>query len=730
MATDISSIITRAAQVKNETVENANTASRVGGVLLDLAAFAAQGIFADEIAFESAADGVSVRLRYHNAQGQPYERRAFIPALNPAAGTAGVLTPAQYTSMKAFGAVYDVGVFTGTATAWAACATAEVAGNSAYRVLKYQIGTVHYYIEQSVRDNFCTQYLFEGQQRFIRTIRFASNDRTQVQNVGAWAKTGAQSISYTPSTRELRIKDFNGEDIGTKATLPEASTSAAGLLSAADKKKLNACVTTYATTSAAGLMTAADKKKLDACVTTAATLSKAGLMTPAQVADLDNALLRVEVGYFSGIETFAEGTNAVVEIQSTTSTAGTVVYCNRMAGTAGSSLAKGGFAYKVGTKYYAAAPGAFARPMPRRGGIAINISDGCAYVLTAEGTLEKLLPVATTSQSGLLSATDKGLLDVCAGAVKYIGSFSSVNAACDYAARSEVAGDKSAVLLVFDAVGATGKTIQGRIIQQINGLDECMQIRMWDKRLHRRNVTGANGVKGSQTSAQEWKEFGVTSYAYNADTRKITFSGYDGGELGNVVLPLATSSNSGLMSSAVFSKLNILSQVSENIHLLNLGTFDTMALAEEAAAALNVCSNPLWESLYFTVRSNSFHIRQQVENDCTVQTLFLGRAIKQRYIRFADSTRSSVAEVQSWQDALVRNLKYSASSQTLQLQSPWNDNIGAAATIPTVSSSINGLAPKEWLARFTQIEMRLAALEGKAAAAATADTAEEAGGEA
>lgn len=708
MATDLTEIIRTAAKIKDETVESANTASRVGGCLLDLAAFAAQGIFADEIAFESAADGVSVLLRYHNAQGQPYERRAFIPALNPAAGTAGVLTPAQYTSMKAFGAVYDVGVFTGTATAWAACATADVAGNSAYRVLKYQIGTVHYYIEQSVRDNFCTQYLYEGQQRFIRTIRFASNDRTQVQNVGAWAKTGAQSISYTPSTRELRIKDFNGEDIGTKATLPEASPSTPGLLSAADKKKLDDCVTTDATTSARGLMTAA------------------------QVADLASALLRNEVGYFSGIETFAEDTNAVLENNSTTSTAGTVVFCNRIGMSAGASITSAGFAYKVGGKYYAAAPGAYPKPMPRSGGIALNTTDGHAYVLTDEGELVKFIPVATTSQSGLLSATDKGLLDVCAGAVKYIGSFSSVNAACDYAARAEVAGDKSAALLVFDAVGATGKTIQGRIIQQINGLDECMQIRMWDKRLHRRNVTGANGVKGSQTSAQEWKEFGVTSYAYNADTRKITFSGYDGGELGNVVLPLATSSNSGLMSSAVFSRLNTLSQVSENIHLLNLGTFDKMSLAYAAAAALNVCSNPYWESLFFTVGSNSFHIRQQVENDCTVQTVFLGRAVRQRYIRFADSTRSSVAEVQSWQDALVRNLKYNASSQTLQLQSPWNDNIGAAATIPTVSGSINGLAPKEWLARFTQIEMRLAALEGKATAAATADTAseEDAGGEA
>ena len=560
MATDLTEIIRTAAKIKDETVESANTASRVGGCLLDLAAFAAQGIFADEIAFESAADGVSVRLRYHNAQGQPYERRAFIPALNPAAGTAGVLTPAQYTSMKAFGAVYDVGVFTGTATAWAACATADVAGNSAYRVLKYQIGTVHYYIEQSVRDNVCTQYLCEGQQRFIRNIRFASNDRTQVQNVGAWAKTGAQSISYTPSTRELRIKDFNGEDIGTKATLPVASTSTPGLLSAADKKKLDKCVTDPATTSAAGLMTAADKKKLDACVTTGANLSKAGLMTPAQVADLDNAVLRDEVGYFSDIETFDEGSTAVWELQSTTSTAGKVVYCNRIAGMAGSDLAKGAFAYKVGTKYYYAAPGAFARPMPRRGGIAINLSDGCAYVLDSDGELNKFMPGA---------------------------------------------------------------------------------------------------------------------------------------------------------------------------HLIDLGTFDTMLAAENAAAAQAVCSNPLWRHIYYTVGNDAYHITQQIEGSTCLQTLFLGKEIKQRFISFTDNNRTTVSNVQGWQQSFIRNLSYNKSSQTIQLQSPWGMNIGSGATIPTVSSSINGLAPKEWLARFTQIEMRLTALEGKATAAATADSAEEeAGGEA
>lgn len=564
MATDISSIITRAAQVKNETVENANTASRVGGVLLDLAAFAAQGIFADEIAFEADAGGVSVRLRYHNAQGQPYERRAYIPALNTATGTAGVLTASQYEAMKALGAVREVGVFTGTATAWAACATAEVAGNSAYRVLKYQIGTVHYYIEQSVRDNFCTQYLYEGQQRFIRTIRFASNDRTQVQNVGAWAKTGAQSISYTPSTRELRIKDFNGEDIGVKATLPVASTATPGLLSAADKKKL------------------------DDCVTSPATLSAAGLMTPNMVSELESALPRYEVGYFSAVEHFDEGTNAVLEDRSTTATNGKVVFCNRIGDTAGAALTWAGFVYKVGLKFYRAAPGAFKPAMPSDKGIAINLSDGCAYVVGTDGELQKFVPVATTSQPGL-------------------------------------------------------------------------------------------------------------------------------------------------MPTSAYQRLNTLTQQANNIHLINLGTFDTMLAAENAAAAQAVCANPLWRHLYYTVGHDAYHITQQIEGSTCLQTLFLGKEIKQRFISFTDNNRTTVSNVQSWQQSFIRNLSYNKGSQTIQLQSPWGMNIGSGATIPTVSSSTNGLAPKEWLARFTAIEARIAALEGKATAATTADTAsaeEEAGGEA
>lgn len=725
MATDLTEIIRTAAQIKDETVESANTASRVGGCLLDLAAFAAQGIFADEIAFESAADGVSVRLRYHNAQGQPYERRAFIPALNPAAGTAGVLTPAQYTSMKAFGAVYDVGVFTGTATAWAACATAEVAGNSAYRVLKYQIGTVHYYIEQSVRDNFCTQYLYEGQQRFIRTIRFASNDRTQVQNVGAWAKTGAQSISYTPSTRELRIKDFNGEDIGTKATLPEATTGAAGLMTAADKKKLNAYAQTFAanpaaTTSAAGLLSAADKVNLNAFAYLGAfaSMEAAGnkAATVPYAGNADFVLLRFRIGNKGGL---------VLQNVNGASTEQYLFYNGRR------YLRYVDFTSADRTEVSTVQEW-------KSDGVSYITYDSSTRILyqrnqwdeNISGGAHSTLPLASASAAGLLSPADKKKLDAC------VTTDATYSARGLMTAQQVSALDGAAQRTAFGVFEGTVVVAEGSaVVPETSSTTSTAGKIVFVTRI--RMTTTATVTRGGFLYQVGTKYYMAAPSAYGKPMpmdNGLAISTQDGcayylnGDQLVKAIPVATTSQSGLMSSAVYSKLNTLAQQAENIHLLNLGTFDTMALAENAAAALNVCSNPLWESLFFTVGPNSFHLRQQVENDYAIQTIYMGRAIKQRYIRFSNANRTAIAEVQSWQQSMVRNLAYTASTQQLQLKSPWDDNVGSAATIPTVSSSVNGLAPKEWPTRLSRIEQRITTLENKVKAleaAATATNTEE-----
>lgn len=161
------------------------------------------------------------------------------------------------------------------------------------------------------------------------------------------------------------------------------------------------------------------------------------------------------------------------------------------------------------------------------------------------------LKEATSQISGLMSANDKKLLEH----ILYIGEFSSKDAACNYAARSEIAGNKNAALLIFKATGTTGELLEGRIFQQVNGNKISMQYLMWDRCLYRRNVTGASGVEGGATNAFAWEETGAQKLAYDASSRKITMSSYENGKIAEAEFPVATDAKAGLMSSAMYGKL-------------------------------------------------------------------------------------------------------------------------------------------------------------------------------
>lgn len=155
-------------------------------------------------------------------------------------------------------------------------------------------------------------------------------------------------------------------------------------------------------------------------------------------------------------------------------------------------------------------------------------------------------PPATTSTDGSMSAADKALLEH----ILDIGDFASKDAACDWAARSEVAGNKRAALLLFTATGATGAKLEGRIIQQVNGNRESMQFLLWDKRLYRRNVTGASGTAGDATNAFPWEETGPQKLEYTPAVRTLRMKSYENGVVASVVLPEASTTAAGLMPKA------------------------------------------------------------------------------------------------------------------------------------------------------------------------------------
>ena len=135
-------------------------------------------------------------------------------------------------------------------------------------------------------------------------------------------------------------------------------------------------------------------------------------MTPNQVYNLMNALERNEVGYFYDDEQpFAVGTNAVLEINSTTEGGGKVVFCNRIGKKAGADNIYAGFVYKLGNKYYATTPPKFNPVMPSNKGIAIELTRGIVYVVGDDGKLHEFIPTATTSANGLMSSSDKNKTD-------------------------------------------------------------------------------------------------------------------------------------------------------------------------------------------------------------------------------------------------------------------------------------------------------------------------------
>ena len=68
-----------------------NTATRVGRVLADLANFVGEALFAAGLSVKSNSTGVSLLIKYHNAEGQTYINELPLLLLNKE--QAGAATP-------------------------------------------------------------------------------------------------------------------------------------------------------------------------------------------------------------------------------------------------------------------------------------------------------------------------------------------------------------------------------------------------------------------------------------------------------------------------------------------------------------------------------------------------------------------------------------------------------------------------------------------------------------
>ncbi len=98
MAKELTDILKAAAEVRDETAMQQNTATRVGGVLTDLAQFVGEAVFAAGMTAKTSAAGVSLLIKYYDADGQPYTKELPLPVASLL--RAGVLTPAQLADLN------------------------------------------------------------------------------------------------------------------------------------------------------------------------------------------------------------------------------------------------------------------------------------------------------------------------------------------------------------------------------------------------------------------------------------------------------------------------------------------------------------------------------------------------------------------------------------------------------------------------------------------------------
>lgn len=289
MAKQLSDILEAAEQVRDEQTPEANTAERVGGVLTDLAQYVGQSLMVSDVQVEADATGLYLKLYFNDDNGEPYERKLKLPNAEPNAATpkSGVLSPALFEELKASGGLLDLGEFDTSENAEDYCATPEVATDSKICLIRYKYRGDYYYIHQDVYkdENWCIQETSWGYEKVCRIIKFEVNT---IDEVGEWKSTGATGLLYNNNNRTLSLKGLLSDlETSESVQIPLASASVPGLMDPDQFTKLQGLAPVFknnptATASQNGLMSAADKAKLDALVAKVAALEAAAASAAAE----------------------------------------------------------------------------------------------------------------------------------------------------------------------------------------------------------------------------------------------------------------------------------------------------------------------------------------------------------------------------------------------------------------------------------------------------------------
>lgn len=553
----LSDLLTSAAAVRNESAAEQNTALRVGNVLYSLTQYLQQYTSVADITMKVSAVGVTITAKSQTGDNTLFDKTIALPVAS--SEQAGILTAEAFSAFLSdiselqedLTALFnekdvlservkvnseniaDLGLeLRGKSTKSSAyygpfISMGDIAGWPAFTEKLDDISKMENKQKYMGRCRARVDGITVEVYHFINSFSKSDFSQVVIGNVSAnQNEHGKWQVTFTPNKFNIIYRQYKETKWSAWQRIndhPIATPSLDGLMSADDKKALDSVDSAFKNLEAMHFEEASEY-----CAT------------------FDNIIEKIEGGAirFSKptIFTFSGGGSGQGMIINLPSSGGLITQFAFLKATA-----NGGFSRRI---------------------IQYNPSN---FTITNVGEwrpISDLIPAATTSAAGLMSADDKKKVDnYPSNFVLDLGLVASQEAGEQEAAKSEVAGNRNISFIRFQVQGV--RTLKTSLIMQWpNGVDETAQLMCVDKAQWRRNVTGATGVKGDQTTADPFERTAPHLIGYDKSRRMLQLKDYfrkvvPNENEGGVELPLATSTQDGLMSAEDKTKLNQTKPVEE-----------------------------------------------------------------------------------------------------------------------------------------------------------------------
>lgn len=614
MAKELTDIIKAAAVVRDETAAEQNTATRVGSVLADLAHFVGEALFAAGLSVKSNSTGVSLLIKYHNAEGQAYINELPLPLLNNE--QAGVATPqlidyfqTQINSLnERYGVALDklenypsqmmkdLGLVSSQDIGEKFAARSEIAGNRQISFIRFEVNGVSarkttLILQWPNGVNETAQIKFVDKAQWRRNVSGATGVEGNVTTATQWERTAPHYIGYDAARRMVQLKDYT-QTVSREVQLPLATSAQHGLMSSTDKEALdnaaekadtalrmmpfdgvfgNPTIETQGVSSYDAIIFDDIRCMFLARKNNKFYMSFIGIedynaiTSGTMKARTDRIFFRTDTKrayIFNGaaLSNLSISDEEVAKLANYPNTPLEIPLASKK------SQGLMSASDKAKTDAYPNTPQEIPTATEADPGL-MSAADKAKINNYPSTPLE--IPLATLQKPGLMAAADcrnlsqasstasanKAKLDKYpAQFVMDFGLVESQAAGEQMAAASEVAGNRNISFIRFqvNGVSALRTTL---ILQWPNGINETAQLKFSDKTEWRRNVTGATGASGATTTATQWERTAPHYLGYDTARRMVQLKDYTQTVSREVELPLATSTQPGLMSASDKTKL-------------------------------------------------------------------------------------------------------------------------------------------------------------------------------